>query len=336
MEERIERTLQRYNVKLTDSSQLAQAVLRQSDFYIQNPKSVTPWSEPWARLAQLAYFLPLNYIRSSAVFARGTELGFFQGLESYYEVGCGLGPTFAAAPESIQNFKLIDRASSALQISKELWADFKNSKVSFAQESVRDDSEMSDSSLGAAARTLTVFSYTLTEFEKLPRFTSEGLLILEPSTQEDGRRLQQFRAQLIQQGYSIWAPCTHHQSCPLLEQSKVDWCHDRVHFDRPEWLKNIERHLPMRNETLTFSYLLARKQKRPDRSKTEVRLVGDTLPERGKTRQLICRGPDREFLALLHKKFGKDIELPRGELVDLGPVEKISNEIRPDASQINP
>ncbi len=311
-------------------------MLRQSDFYIENPKAVTPWSEPWARIAQLAYYLPLNYIRSAAVFSRGAELGFFEGLGSYYEVGCGLGPTFAAAPDSLRNFKLIDRASSALQITKELWSDLRNAKVSFAQEAVRADATLADEASGLVSKTLTVFSYTLTEFEKMPRFSSEALMILEPSTQEDGRRLQQLRTSLIQQGYSIWAPCTHHQGCPLLDQSKTDWCHDRVIFDRPDWMREIERHLPMRNETLTFSYLLARKRARPERSNTEVRMVGDTLIERGKTRQLICRGPDREFLALLHKKFGKDVVIPRGELVDLGPVEKISNEIRPDATQLNP
>jgi hypothetical protein len=44
------------------------------------------------------------------------------------------------------------------------------------------------------------------------------------------------------------------------------------------------------------------------------RVIGDTLPERGKTRQMICRGPHREFLSWLHR-FGEPPSLPRGALV---------------------
>ena len=47
-----------------------------------------------------------------------------------------------------------------------------------------------------------------------------------------------------------------------------------------------------------------------------VAVVGDFLDEKGKSRQLICRGPQREFLTFI-KKSDNPIELYRGELITL-------------------
>ena len=88
----------------------------------------------------------------------------------------------------------------------------------------------------------------------------------------------------------------------------------------------------MRNNTITTSYLLARKKK-PSvaASSKRVRLVGDQLPEKGKTRQLICRGENREYLSWMHKNSNPP-QLFRGGFFDLPDSESdydlISNEIR--------
>ena len=55
------------------------------------------------------------------------------------------------------------------------------------------------------------------------------------------------------------------------------------------------------------------------------------LIEKGKTRQSVCRGSDREFLAWFPQRMtkGEAIELQRGNLVVLGSeLELKSNEIR--------
>ncbi|MGZ3727035.1 MAG: small ribosomal subunit Rsm22 family protein, partial [Pseudobdellovibrio sp.] len=129
--------------------------------------------------------------------------------------------------------------------------------------------------------------------------------------------------------YSIWAPCTHHQSCPLLTHSKHDWCHDRTHVNAPEWFEQVEDLLPMKNRTVTTSYLLARKKTAPVQLKTLARTTGDSLEEKGKTRQLVCRNESREFLTWMHKNSEPQV-IPRGELVDLSStaLEAKSNELR--------
>ncbi|MFN9066725.1 MAG: hypothetical protein ACK5V3_05815, partial [Bdellovibrionales bacterium] len=57
------------------------------------------------------------------------------------------------------------------------------------------------------------------------------------------------------------------------------------------------------------------------------RLTGDQLFEKGKTRQLICRGPEREFLAWMNRD-GEAPTLARGDRVILEKFEQKSNELR--------
>ena len=151
-------------------------------------------------------------------------------------------------------------------------------------------------------------------------------MLLEPSAQQDGRKLQALRDRLLKKGYHVWAPCTHEGPCPLLTQSKTDWCHDRVHFQAPEWFLKMEEQLPMKNRTLTMSYLLMRKA--PAEQINAARTVGDLMKEKGKDRQMICRGPDREFLAWMHKTKILQ-EIPRGVLIEIPEsAQKVSNELR--------
>lgn len=103
---------------------------------------------------------------------------------------------------------------------------------------------------------------------------------------------------------------------PLLVESKKDWCHDRVFFEVPPWWLEMEKHLPMRNRTITFSYLLMKKEKPVLEKKNLGRLVGDSLVEKRKTRQMVCRGFKREFLSWLHKETER-LDLPRGEIVSV-------------------
>jgi hypothetical protein len=139
-----------------------------------------------------------------------------------------------------------------------------------------------------------------------------------------------FRDDLIAKGHHVWAPCTHCELCPLLHNSEHDWCHDRIHWDAPKWFSNVEKYLPMKNRTLTYSYVLARKSlASPAGVKGLARLVGDMLVEKGKTRQSVCRGSEREFLAWFPGRMKDEIHLERGSLVRLKEgLTKKSAEIR--------
>ena len=174
-----------------------------------------------------------------------------------------------------------------------------------------------------------VCSYSLTELTDIPSFvfSADKAILLEPSTQQDGRRLMEWRQRLIERGFYVWAPCLHQDSCPLLKHSNKDWCHDTAQVEFPEFLDKALKDSPLRLNNPSFSYLALSKEVPPILS-SAARVVGNTLKERGKTKQMVCRGEEREFLSW----FNKREEVPyinRGALVKLPKeLEKKSNELR--------
>jgi ribosomal protein RSM22 (predicted rRNA methylase) len=313
LEKNISEALESLGYKLTDSSRLAEAVLRLSDYFITETGS-TPWREKWAQAAYLAYFLPLNFVRSQAVIDHGLAKNFFEGFTNVIDFGSGPG-TASLALEKIfskDNFLLIEKAPQAIALAQSYFTPF-----TFSEKIGR-----------ISSGTLGVFSYSLNELDILPEWANQcdGLMLIEPSTQDDGRLLQALRKDLMAQGFQMWAPCTHQQDCPLLIHSKKDWCHDRIFFEPTAWFQKMEEHLPMKNRTLTYSYLLVKKQE-PGNKPNVGRLIGDQLNEKGKTRQLFCRSDRREFLAWL-QRHGPAPELYRGDLFELPEHEEKSNELR--------
>lgn len=306
--------------------EVAKAILRLSDFYIQNPQAETPWREEYCQLAYRHYYLPLNALRCSLVIHRGQQVDFFSGLHHFVDWGCGPGTASLALAQSslssqISSQILYDISEQALKKFSDLHSLLIKHRV---------EKKLNLRNLHQPEKTCLVFSYSFTELSQLPVGweDSEALMILEPSTSEDGRRLMQLRETLMSHGYSIWAPCTHRDNCPLLTQSKQDWCHDRTQVLAPDWFEELEQLLPMKNKSVTTSYLLARKKEAPTYSQHHARLVGDSLPEKGKTRQLLCRGSDREYISWLHKQTPAQV-MPRGELIILPEeYEKKSNELR--------
>ncbi len=288
------------------SKSLAEDVLQLSDFYIANPDSPTPWEKEWAQRAGLVYFWPLNTIRLLKIKAELVNQNFFSDLNHMTDYGAGVGTASWVFEDVFKNQQLLERST----IPQNMFP-----KFNWTQKAEGNDSSF------------TVFSYSLTELNQLPdwSYNSEALLIIEPSTQQDGRKLLELRQQLIEKGYHMWAPCPHQLACPLNTNSKTDWCHDRVHIEKPQWFEDIEKYLPMKNNTLTFSYIAARKTPPPARSWS--RLVGDQLNEKGKTRQLICRGPEREYLSWM-LRHGEPPLFHRGDRVFLEEHEKKSNELR--------
>lgn len=318
-----------FSTKPSDSIHaIAESVLQLSDFYIQNPDRETPWNANFCQIAYRNYFLPLNQIRCAKVIERGNYVDFFTGLTHFVDWGSGPGTaSFALANDpalksQIKRQFLVDISTTPHRAFADLHAQLIQPELSTRLEF--------KSFLDQKNKTCLVFSYSMTEIAKLPAGwdQAEALMILEPATSQDGRKLLQFRQQLIEKGYSIWAPCTHQLACPLLTKSNHDWCHDRFHVDAPDWFWEVDALLPMKNRTITTSYLLARKKPAPTFAANIGRLTGDSREEKGKTRQMLCRNEEREFLTWMHRKVEPQI-FPRGELVAITENHEMkSNEIR--------
>ncbi|MEC8009545.1 MAG: small ribosomal subunit Rsm22 family protein [Pseudomonadota bacterium] len=110
---------------------------------------------------------------------------------------------------------------------------------------------------------LAVFSYTLCEnpgaIKAIDKAThiSENILIIEPGTPLGFKNILQSRALLIDKGFSVLAPCSHMQTCPL-QESESDWCHFVARNMRTKtqmFLKSAERGY----EDEKFIYLIATK-----------------------------------------------------------------------------
>ena len=300
-----------FGLNLQNSKELAQAVLKLSDFYNQKPGQPTPWDQDWCTIANLVYYAPLNSLRMQTVWSRFNQNVFWKSLPNLPVVdwGSGLGAATWQMPEGwpareIVNFEISGRAQD---LHRSLTAEGLKPKGS-TQSWVRLEREL-------PRQFVAMLSYSLVEKCTTPEWLShaEALIVLEPSTQLQSRELLQKRQTWLDQGFSVWAPCTHQGACPLLQSAQQDWCHDRVHVDLPDWFLAIEERLPMRNRTITFSYLVLAKKPGPQLGDV-ARLTGDLRVEKGKSRQMVCHSSEREFLAWLHRE-GQAPELPRGSLI---------------------
>lgn len=325
-----------------DPKRWAKSVQRLSNHYVSEPDSVSPWVETWAREALLSYYHPLNQSRAHRVATKGTELGFFDGLNSIIDLGCGsaaasLGFLQALRAEELKaqrdkktsgitSLELIDHSFEITQIAKKI---AESSGLSPKEIKTSQQSLELLSGSDSKNQTLLILSYVLTEAHSIrtleqilkKRPDIQAVAILEPSTSQDGRKLQMMREPLQSLGFHIWAPCTHAGQCPLLKDSDRDWCHDRLVPETPTWWQSLEAELPMKNKTVTVSYLLARRSPRPSLTKgspdiTEVRVIGDRMEEKTKVRQMICRGENREFISWFPSRLGgaaENFELARGD-----------------------
>ena len=284
-------------------------VLALSDFYLNHPGQPTPWSAAFAAPAYLAYFLPLNYARVRAVLREVKRFVPPERIAAIVDYGSGTGTVQWALEDepwlTPRDLICVERGREAKGLHQKL--------IDVAPTAWQPRFE---SPRRIAPGTLGIFSYAFLEMQSdLPDLDAfEHLLIIEPSTRDCGRQLMAWRQRFIDRGFTPLAPCTHQNACPLLVDSVRDWCHLRVGFDAPAWWRDIEDDLPMSNRTLTYSYLLMSRTVEDREWRGAARVIGDTLRERGKVRQLICRGPKREFLSWL-TKHGEPAMIPHGALV---------------------
>lgn len=317
----IEKYIKLCGYNLNKPRDLVAPIMKLSDHY-QNDDAVTPWESRELMAAYLVYFFPLNFIRNLKVIDEVKRWDFFSGIHKVIDYGCGPG-TFAKAlmEDNSLGINHITGVDSSTDVGK------------YFLDTTRERTELAFNLTvpsGSGSDSLFAASYTLNELKEIPDwlYRYENLLIVEPSTKSSFQKLVALRGELIAQGFHVWAPCPHHDECPLT-QSKKDWCHDRVYWQRPSWFVELEKHLPIKNPSMSFSYLLASKRPKPQVQYT--RVVSDALVEKGKTRWMICQNTERVFMSFL-KRHGKAPLIYRGECIRLGNTERKGEEIRIDNS----
>lgn len=308
-------------------AKVAKAIKQLSDRYTQKDRLEDIWRDKNNQLAYLSYFLPLNLLRLQAVLREANDLELFSNDQTVIDYGSGCGTSFLALEKvanSKQHFVSIEQSADAIELQKMLLQDKFDSPIDYIH-----STKMPEVSKYSGERSL-ICSYSINELDVTSTWFKnfDHLILVEPATQFDGRKLLELRAKLIELGFSILAPCLHQSECPMLKDSKKDWCHSRIFVELPSWYYEIEKHLPMKNRTLTYSYLIASKKKKLKSKPNLVRIIGDTQKEKGKTKQMICRNSNREFFSWL-KKEGDAIQIPRNQIVEVnGDFEIKGNELR--------
>lgn len=84
---------------------------------------------------------------------------------------------------------------------------------------------------------------------------AELLIIVEPGTKKGYRRIIDARAQLIEAGLRIVAPCPHDHQCPWAGQDK-EWCHFAARVNRSALHRSVKG-AELGYEDEKFSYLVA-------------------------------------------------------------------------------
>lgn len=302
---------------------LAKDVLRLSDFYLHNKGAKTPWKESGSRRAYAVYFLPLNVLRLQSAWHEVQRFIPAEEISEIWDFGSGLGAAHWMLEEqgwlTPRRLVCIEADKPAIEQHREL---IEKGQCQWQPEF--------NVPLRPGPKSLAIFSYSFLEMQSaLPNLENFAhILILEPSFKETGRALMKWRELWIQAGWTPLAPCTHSMACPLLTHSPQDWCHHRVHVEASPRFAELQSHLPMKNQTVTYSYLLLSRTLKSPAHRGETRVIGDTLHEKGKVRQLMCRGPEREFLAWLTRN-GEPPMIPHGSIIpELGPTELKGNEAR--------
>jgi ribosomal protein RSM22 (predicted rRNA methylase) len=325
IEENLEKRLAQFGHSLKQPEKLAEQIRKLSNLFLRGVGGENYWREPGFRAAYISYFAVLNYLRCRAVFREARLRGFLNGASAVADWGCGAGSaTWALLSEWARpkppEMTGLDRNTEALD-------EFKAWMELFEIKSKTQKLELTD--LAKVKSDTVIMSYVLNEVAKAPEIPAhvERLVIIEPSTHQAGREMLRFRDKLLESGWHAWAPCTHQKPCPLLVHSGKDWCHHRIHWIKPGWFMDLEKFLPMKNDTLTLSYVLLARAAPRDNLEGIGRVIGDEQEEKGKSRQMICRGPGREFLSWLHRD-QISLKLKRGDLIRMENVEPRANELR--------
>ncbi len=151
-----------------------------------------------------------------------------------------------------------------------------------------------------------------------------ALVVIEPATKSQSRRLLEFRDLTTKNGATIFSPCTRQANCPALINPN-DWCHTEIDWDRPHFIKMIDEITGNLRLSLKSSYFVITKNGATLASRLEnrkfSRVVSELFIEKGRRRMYLCNTDGRdEFTMNLRDKNDKNrdvVELERYDLIEV-------------------
>lgn len=130
-----------------------------------------------------------------------------------------------------------------------------------------------------------------------------GLAVfMEPAQRIYSRRLLGLRDAVAgESGLQILSPCPELLQCPALHLSEKDWCHDRLEWERPDFIAAMDKLAGIRKESLKFTHLLIKKGQRGKWATDQFVVVSELMEEKGKASVFLCGEKGRHEFELLEK-----------------------------------
>jgi ribosomal protein RSM22 (predicted rRNA methylase) len=185
--------------------------------------------------------------------------------QSLLDVGAGPGTGMWAAAssfeESLQSCTLLEKDHYFAAMGKQL---AEHSSFPAVQRAHWKSVDMT-TSLEVEPHDLTILSYSIGEIkesfwksllETLWSATGKALVIIEPGTPSGYQRMMKIRDMLLQLGGFLWAPCPHHQKCPI---ARSDWCHFSARIARTSLHRKLKS-ADLGYEDEKFCYLIFGKE----------------------------------------------------------------------------
>lgn len=118
------------------------------------------------------------------------------------------------------------------------------------------------------------------------------LMLIEPASRPQSRRLLSFRDESVKAGFTVYAPCTRQANCPALDR-EGNWCHTEYDWERPEFIKLIDEFAETLRLSLKSTYITINKNGKTlsgclEAKNTNSRVVSERFDEKGRTRAILC------------------------------------------------
>lgn len=295
-----------------DTAYFARGIIRLSEIFTSSRKQGDRdyFRDPVLRSGYLAYFLPINAVKTAQILVRGAqqypEVIFPRSKTEFRiaDLGCGpltmtLGFIFALihlkqAPRLL-TVDAFERNPIIVKDGISLLKKFCGANgIQFDVRAVMGD--VSKKVFQSRPYDFVFVGNVFNEFPDRSRQVGMArkiyhhlcaedtkILFLEPASKKSSRDLQNLRDEILRDGQiSVLAPCLHQNTCPLNIVAKSDWCHFQHDWQAPEFIKDFDRVAQLKKTYLLYSYLLMLKgQKLVPHKEEEFIAISDAMRARG-------------------------------------------------------
>jgi ribosomal protein RSM22 (predicted rRNA methylase) len=282
---------------------LAKAASELSDRYRAGARAKPAiWSDAH-RVAYVAARLPATFAAVKAVLLETRERSQGADVKSVLDLGAGPGTVMWAAREvfgDLERVTMVERDEELIRLGRRLAVGLSRDAIASAEWQKAD----LRSELKAGPHDLVVISYALGELDEATarkvvraawRASEKLVAIIEPGTPRGFSNILAARAELIDLGAAIIAPCPHASACPMAGR---DWCHFAERVERASYHRRLKLGT-LGYEDEKFSYVVGGKT---EGAACQARVVRHPMKFKGHVNLELCASTGLRRLTVSRKR----------------------------------